>query len=176
VSVSVTRASYGSRVVFTVTVTNVGKGDYTVTDPASVTDTLTGVLDDASYNADARSSDGGVTYSAPELTWTGPIAGGDSVTLTYSVTVGAEGAGDGWLRNVIGLDRATADPATYARCSANPLDNADDHCLLQLEVLPLADTGSTIPVVGLLLGLLGLSAGFLLLLVGRARREQLAQR
>ena len=76
-------------VTYTVTVTNDGEGDYTATEPAGFTDDLTDVLDDASYNGDAVAvaSDGSAvptpTVTGAVLAWSGPIAAGESVSVTY---------------------------------------------------------------------------------------------
>lgn len=88
----------GEQVEYTVTVTNSGDGDYTEEKPASFTDDLTDVLDAALYNDDAVVSAGTVSYEAPTLTWEGPLAAGESATLTYSATY--TGEGDQNLRNV----------------------------------------------------------------------------
>ncbi|MFP3380461.1 hypothetical protein SB767_29515, partial [Bacillus sp. SIMBA_069] len=74
----------GTKVTYTVTVTNTGTAACTTASPASFTDDLTGVLDDATYDNDAT---GGATYAAPTLSWSGPLPVGQTVTVTYSVTV-----------------------------------------------------------------------------------------
>jgi len=84
---------------YTVTITNVGPGDFTAAAPASVTDDLTEVLDAASYNGDAASTVGDAPeYDAPELSWSGPLGAGQSAVITYSVTY--LGTGDHVLRNL----------------------------------------------------------------------------
>ncbi|WP_431074041.1 DUF6923 family protein [Microbacterium phyllosphaerae] len=106
-------ASPGEVVTYTVTVTNTGTVAYTAGDPASFTDDLSGVLDDATYNQDASS---GATYAAPILSWAGAVGVGQSVTVTYSVTVAAAGSGDGNLQNSVvpgsGGDCATCQTET----------------------------------------------------------------
>ena len=65
----------GDTVTYTVTAENVGAGDYTAADPASVVDDLTGVLDDANYNDDATADLGDdPTYAEPRVTWVGALA------------------------------------------------------------------------------------------------------
>ena len=81
---SAATATPGDTVTYTIDVTNTGREAYTAADPASFTDDLTAVLDDASYNDDAT---GGATYAAPTLSWSGALAVGQTVTITYSVTV-----------------------------------------------------------------------------------------
>ncbi|MGN6125325.1 MAG: LPXTG cell wall anchor domain-containing protein, partial [Humibacter sp.] len=94
----------GDVVSYVVTVTNTGAAAYTDASPASATDDLTKVIDDASYDGNARATGGTVNYAAPVLSWSGPIAVGGTVTITYSVTVGAPGSGDGTLTNAANPD------------------------------------------------------------------------
>ena len=94
-SADVSTTSPGAVVHYTVTVTNTGQTAYT---GAAFTDPLAGVLDDATYNADAAATSGSVCYASPNLTWTGNLAVGAVATITYSVTVnnpdtGGQGAG-----------------------------------------------------------------------------------
>ncbi|MDF2558976.1 MAG: hypothetical protein K0R99_422 [Microbacterium sp.] len=90
----------GDDVEYTITATNTGEEPYTAANPAVVTDDLTAVLDDAIYNDDATATmPGTLAYAAPDLTWTGPLAVGESVELTYTATVAA--GGDGLARNVV---------------------------------------------------------------------------
>ena len=114
-SADTTEAEAGDTVRFTITVTNHGRGDYT---GAVVSDDLSEVLDDATYddNADDAGAGGNFTYTEPDLTWTGNVPAGETVTLTYSVTVGnPDPVGDGYLLNVI-----TGPPGS--NCLPNSLD------------------------------------------------------
>ena len=89
----------GDTVSYTVTATNTGDGDFTAADPAVFFDDLSGVLDDATYGGDAAAdSPGTVSYASPLLSWTGALPVGESVALTYTVTL--QGGGDGAVRNV----------------------------------------------------------------------------
>ncbi|MDX3386646.1 GEVED domain-containing protein [Streptomyces niveiscabiei] len=92
------QATPGSKVTYQVTVDNPTNSTYT---NASYTDDLTKILDDATYNADANASAGSVSYSSPKLTWTGDVPGGQTVTLTYSVTVNDPDTGDKQLSNTV---------------------------------------------------------------------------
>ena len=95
----------GDVLEYTVTVTNTGPRDYTAAVPASFDDDLSAVLDDASYNGDAAVTGGGTVTFTPatqELSWEGPLAVGDTVEVTYSVTVDNPGAGgNGELVNTV---------------------------------------------------------------------------
>lgn len=88
----------GDVVTYTVTAVNDGEADYTAEHPAQIVDDMTGVLDDATYNGDAKAvaSDGSEipspSYASPKLGWSGPLAVGASVTITYTMTV--TGLGD----------------------------------------------------------------------------------
>jgi large repetitive protein len=102
---------------------------------ATVTDSLAGVLDDATYDNDATVTGGGtVSFAAPDLTWTGDISPGATATVTYSVSVN--------------------DPATGNLILANTVSSADpgSNCLTGASGLPCS---SSIPVV---LGVLSITA------------------
>jgi uncharacterized repeat protein (TIGR01451 family) len=86
----------GSTVGYTITVADTGQTPYTA---ATVTDALTGVLGDASYNNDAAATIGAVSYASPVLTWTGNLTPGDTATITYTVTVSNPDTGTGTLTN-----------------------------------------------------------------------------
>ena len=76
---------------YTVTVINTGQTPYT---GARLTDSLSGLLDDAVYNANAVATSGTLGYASPVLSWTGDLAVGQPVTITYSVTVRNPDPGD----------------------------------------------------------------------------------
>ena len=60
------------------------KTDYTADDPASFTDDLSKVLDDATYNKDVSN---GAIVDGNKLSWKGALAQGETKVITYSVTV-----------------------------------------------------------------------------------------
>ena len=99
---------------FTLTAPDTGQTPYT---GATITDPLTGVLDDAAYNGDAATTTGtaagAVTYTAPDLTWTGNLNPGDTATITFTVTVDSPDAGDHLLAATVTSTAAGSNcPAT----------------------------------------------------------------
>ncbi len=88
----------GGTVRYTITVADTGQTPYT---GATLTDPLTGVLDDATYNSDASSTAGTVSFTTPNLIWTGDLSIGATVTITYSVTVNNPDTGDLTLANTV---------------------------------------------------------------------------
>ncbi|MBN9621191.1 MAG: isopeptide-forming domain-containing fimbrial protein, partial [Actinobacteria bacterium] len=116
-TVSVTYADPGQTITYTIVASNVGAGAYTAAKPATFTDDLSKVLDDASYNGDAKASAGAVSYSKPTLTWTGALASKASVTITYTVTVHNPDTGDLSLDNAI-----TTPPSITSNCGAGSTD------------------------------------------------------
>ncbi|MFT4260760.1 hypothetical protein [Microbacterium sp.] len=165
--------TFGQTIAYTVTVTNLGATDFTEDDPATVVDTLAGVLDDARYNGDATASAGTVSYSSPTLSWSGPLAAGATATIRYTVTVKDTPTGDADLDNVIGLDAFTGDPDTLSACGEAPTDNAQTHCVVRVRLQPLAVTGGTLNPVLVPLGLLLALGGALVLLARRRARTAL---
>lgn len=102
----------GGVVNYTVTVTNPGPGNWTVDNPATASDDLSGVLDDAAYNGDVSASTGAVSVSGSTLSWSGALAAGASATVTYSVTYNAnKPGGDHVLENTASVpaDSVTGD-------------------------------------------------------------------
>ncbi|MFE6867956.1 hypothetical protein ACFVFS_15495 [Kitasatospora sp. NPDC057692] len=104
----------GDKVTYTVTVTQHGKAEIK---SATVTDDLSKVLDDATYNDDVKASTGTTEVKDGKLVWTGDLPAGGTATITYSVTV--TGGGDTKLHNVVTTTdkRGTCDEA--AGCKTN---------------------------------------------------------
>jgi fimbrial isopeptide formation D2 family protein/uncharacterized repeat protein (TIGR01451 family) len=102
------RPAVGDTVNYTVVVTNDGAVDYTPTGPATMTDDLSAVLDDATYNGDVAATSGAAAVNGAQLSWTGPLAVGQSVTVTYSVTY--NGTGDTIMTNTACVPKQGTDP------------------------------------------------------------------
>src|SRR5207249_2341483 len=88
----------GDKVTWTVTLANDSAADYK---GASFSDDLGDVVDDAAYGNDATATSGTVSYQAPTLTWTGDVPKGQTVTVTYSATVGNPPEGNHKLGNQV---------------------------------------------------------------------------
>ncbi|MCU1479009.1 MAG: hypothetical protein JWQ64_3702, partial [Subtercola sp.] len=78
-----TVAVAGGPVTYTIEATNTGQADYT---DADLTDSLSGVLAAATYDDDAVSTVGSISYAAGSLHWHGALVRGATVVITYSVT------------------------------------------------------------------------------------------
>lgn len=152
------RVRVGDKVTYTVTVAQVGEGS--VAD-VRITDDLSRVLDDARYDGDAKATAGTVEVTGDELTWTGDLAVGDEVTLTYSVTVLE--AGDDEMVNVV-----TAPEGSGGVCVPAADGNADCTTTHDKAAAPATGGGlGLLPRTGA--GLVGLAAAAaLLVLLGSA--------
>ncbi|MBS3183468.1 DUF11 domain-containing protein [Leucobacter manosquensis] len=138
----------GDTVTYTVTATNTGVADFTADEPAVISDDLGGVLDDATYNDDAVADQtGDLTFTSPRLKWTGALAAGETVEITYSVTLTA--AGDGYVRNVAFPNDPVntpdcvdgADPTTGLQCATT------ETLLPRLQIMKTADV-TDLPAIG----------------------------
>ena len=89
----------GDTVNYTITIADTGQTAYA---GATVTDSLADVLDDATYKNDALATGGGtVSFASPNLTWTGDLSPGATVTVTYSVSVNDPATGNLTLANTV---------------------------------------------------------------------------
>jgi hypothetical protein len=130
-------------VSYTVTIANTGPTAYT---GATVTDSLAGVLDDATYGgATTTTSAGAVSFTSPDLTWTGDLSVGETVTITYSVSVADPDTGD------LMLASAVSSAAAGSNC---PSGSSDPRCstsvpvvlgMLSITAPASADLGSVAP-------------------------------
>ena len=135
---SAATAAPGAVVGYTITVTNSGLVAYT---GATFTDPLAGVLGNAAYNGNAGATAGTVSYTSPNLTWTGNLAAGATATITFSVTVSNPDTGSKILASTITSATAgTNCPAggTDARCTATVTVQG-------LTITSTASTSSTTP-------------------------------
>ena len=102
----------GSAVAYTITITDSGSLPY---EGATVTDPLTGALDDATYNAAATPTTGTVTYTRRDLTWTGDLIPGQTATITF--TVNTPDTGD---KHMVSTVTSTSVGSTCPPGAANP--------------------------------------------------------
>jgi uncharacterized repeat protein (TIGR01451 family)/LPXTG-motif cell wall-anchored protein len=124
----------GSIISYTITVTNTGAVAYTAASPASFTDDLSSVLDDATYNNDATA---GTTYAAPTLSWADALPVGSSRAITYSVTVDTPDTGDHQLTNTV------VTPAGTGGNCVSGSGNSFCSSLVSGPVLSVTNTAST---------------------------------
>ena len=165
-SASVSSTTAGGVVEYTVQLTNTGEVDLPLGDPATFTDDLTGVLDDARYQGDARADTGTVDVTGTTLSWTGALAAGATATVRYSVRVADPMSGDAMLVNL-----ATVDPTLPTL--ALSLDAPSDRTVsTRTSVLTMAETGVDVGVWALgLTALLLLAAGGAGVVVARRLRR-----
>ncbi|HEY0117929.1 MAG TPA: CshA/CshB family fibrillar adhesin-related protein [Cellulomonas sp.] len=127
----------GDVVTYTVRATNTGSTAFTDAYPAVVLDDLSRALDDATFGDDgAANRPGLLSYASPLLSWSGALAAGDAVELTYTVTL--KGGGDGTVRNVAWRPDSPGS-AVPPSCDP-PVDGADP-----TTGAPCAETTSLLP-------------------------------
>jgi uncharacterized repeat protein (TIGR01451 family)/LPXTG-motif cell wall-anchored protein len=151
----------GATQSYTVVVKNTGPVAYTAGTPATFTDDLTGVLDDAVYNKDAKATSGTTSYTSPNLVWSGALPIGGTVTVTYTATVNTPDSGNATLTNTI-----TTPAGLGGNCGTGSTDSG---CATSTPVTAaLAETGTdSQSELEIALGLL--VAGGALAVVGRRR-------
>jgi hypothetical protein len=94
---------------YAITIADTGQTAYA---GATLTNSLTGVLDEATYDNDAAATGGTVSFAAPDLTWTGDLSPGATVTITYSVSVDDPVTGDLILASTVSGTAQTVVTAT----------------------------------------------------------------
>ncbi|HXS62251.1 MAG TPA: putative Ig domain-containing protein [Streptosporangiaceae bacterium] len=137
-SAGVSTTTPGATVSYTITVTDSGDTAYT---GATMTDALSAVLDDATYNGDASATSGTATFTSPNLTWTGNLAVGASATITFSVTVKDPDAGNAILASTI---TSTTAGSNCASGSTDPQCSVSVPVAI-LTIVNTADAPSTTP-------------------------------
>lgn len=139
--VSAATAEPGQQLSYTVTVKNTGNAAYTVEDPATLVDDLSGVLDDADLATDSLTASAGSARLVDDrLVWSGPVSAGGTVTIEYAVTVKA--GGDQNVKNIafnttgMPLDPDTGQPVDPDTGDpvAPPSPCADDCATTETEV------------------------------------------
>ncbi len=148
---SATSVAPGAGVNYVVTVTNTGGADIPAGDPATITDDLSGVLDDAALTSGPTANTGNVTIAGTTLTWTGGLNAGQTATIRYSVRVNDSTKDGAELKNV-----AISDP-TLAMMrlggGATPATASTSTLVTQLAMTGLAiNLGAIALAVLLLLG------------------------
>ncbi|RIJ69839.1 DUF11 domain-containing protein [Nakamurella silvestris] len=93
-----TAVEAGDTINYTITATNTGA---TVLDPVNITDDLSGVLAHTWLVGQPKASQGRAALSGARLTWTGSLAVGAELTITYQVRVKADVTGGSVVRNTV---------------------------------------------------------------------------
>ena len=131
----------GSVVHYTVTVVNTGQTPYA---PATFTDPLTGVLDDAAYGGDALASTGTLQYANSTLVWSGALDVGTTATITYSVATSFPATGDHTITNTV----LSATPGGDCRTGADPRCTATVTVLVPALVVTMTAAASQVVAGG----------------------------
>lgn len=137
----------GDVITYTVQIAQRGEGPVA---KAAITDDLSAVLDDATWDDTVQTTSGRAGFTAPTLEWSGSLAIDQVVTLTYTVTV--TGDGDFRLANVVTRpDCPSGEPCVPAYCveaeDGNP-DCRTEHTLGDWEIDKQSDprTGTAVEV------------------------------
>ena len=66
-----------------------------------MTDSFAQMADDAVYDGNAHATAGSLSFTSPDLTWTGDLAPGAAAVITYTVTVNNPDTGDKLVINTV---------------------------------------------------------------------------
>jgi uncharacterized repeat protein (TIGR01451 family) len=157
----------GDTVTYTIAVMQHGKAPVTDT---SVKDDLSDVLDDVTFGNDAKASSCTVSFKSPTLTWTGDLAVGQTVKITYTVRVTGDGSDD--LINPVTSDdkRGYCEQAVGCRTEHPLEESAAAGAGTDADGSGTASTGTDAALLTSL-GAMLLGAGGLLVLMGLRRRR-----
>jgi uncharacterized repeat protein (TIGR01451 family) len=108
-----TGTTLGSTVNYTLSISNPGQTAYA---GASVNVSVAAALDDATYGGDAVASAGSVSFTSPNLTWTGDLGVGASATVTYSMDVNDPDTGDRLLGSSVSSEAPGATCTLASPC------------------------------------------------------------
>jgi uncharacterized repeat protein (TIGR01451 family) len=126
----------GDVLTYSITVHNTGTVAYSEGSPASFLDDVSDVLDDAAYVAGSATN--GAVYAAGQLSWSGPLAVGATLVVTYQVTV----AGGGTLHLINTVSTPTG---IGAGCAPAPATCTTDTPVQLLVVGKTVDKASALP-------------------------------
>jgi uncharacterized repeat protein (TIGR01451 family) len=123
---------------YTISATNVGEADYP---SAALSDSLAGVLDDATYNGDATATSGVVGLTGSQLSWHGALPRGATVTITYSVSVPVTSTGT--------LTNTVTSTATGSTCTTGAEPGCATTTTIAERTLTLSGLTSSFTLTGL---------------------------
>jgi uncharacterized repeat protein (TIGR01451 family) len=106
-------------VTYTITVTNTGTSPYTASDPITIEDDLSDVMDDAVYTGTISATVGNASISGTILNWSGPLGIGESATISYMVRVNVlrDNTAQATMTNNVAATGDHAGEATCITCS-----------------------------------------------------------
>jgi uncharacterized repeat protein (TIGR01451 family) len=169
-----TAVSPGQNIAYTIAIIQHGTA---ALKNASVTDDMSDVLDDASYNDDVRATSGEASVAAPTLSWSGDLAVGQTVKVSYTVTVhGAAaltGSNDELVNPVTSTDKRGSCDKSEGCKTDHRVDLASHPASLEVGssgLGSLAHTGSDLEGLLVSAGVLFAVGAMLLVLVMRRRR------